>query len=343
MRTLALALALHAEPPPVDVRWQADASCPVARFHARLAAYLEGATRQRPVRVTAEIRRDKRWTADLVVTSADGRTERQLTGNACDELVDAAAFVTAVVVDPGVLTRPPPAEPAEPPADPTPAPTADPVVPRPDVAPDPNPTVPAPPSPSPSDPTPVRPVQKDTPPPPPRDRARIGGFVRVAAGLEGYALPRVAPTANLTAGLLGRRWRVELGGTYRAPTNSPPGEFDPQVHARIRLWTVAARGCGVLRASVLEFPLCAGLEAGQTVSAGEGLAEPKTRYEPWLAALVGPALVWAPRRWFALWLGVELGVPFLRRPFEVKDLGVTLYTVKPVSLRAGFGLELRFF
>ena len=49
------------------------------------------------------------WSERIVVTSADGRTERQLTGNACDELVDAAAFEQEVADVHRLLTNPAPA------------------------------------------------------------------------------------------------------------------------------------------------------------------------------------------------------------------------------------------
>jgi len=331
VRLLALALALaSAEPPPVDVTWQGDETCPATHFHGRLAAYLEGAEQQRPVRVVVTVQQDRQWTADLALTSEGGRTDRRLTGNACNEVADAAAFVTAVAVDPGVLARPHPGEPGEPLPE-------QPQEPNPDVLTVPPPAVvPEPPPPDPPVPTPA-PVKPAEPKPTPR----VGGFMRVSGGLEAFALPRVAPTVHLTLGLLSQRWRVELGGTYRAPT-VVYDDVHPQAGASIRLWAVAARGCGVLRPSVLEIPLCGGLEAGQVLGKGTGYDEARPNHLPWLAAVVGPALVWAPRRSFALWLGVELGVPLIGGTFTSDGLG-DVYTIKRISLRAGLGLEVRFF
>ena len=330
MRPLALVLALHsAEPPPVDVTWHGDETCPATHFHARLAAYLDGASQQRPVRVVITVQQGKQWTADLALTSDGGRTDRHLTGNACNEIADAAAFVTAVAVDPGVLARPHPDEPPDPLPEPTPDLVA---VPPPAVVPE-----PPPPDPPVPEPAPIEPAE---PQPAPR-RPRIGGFVRASGGFEAFALPRIAPTVNLAVGLLGERWRVEFGGTYRAPTTEYRTDY-PAVGARVRLWTVAARGCAVLRPSVLEIPLCGGLEAGQALAHGVGYDAAGPGRHPWLAAVVGPALVWSPRRSFALWLGVEFGVPLIAGNFTSEGLG-ELYAIKRYSLRAGLGVEVRFF
>jgi hypothetical protein len=330
VRLLALALALHsAEPPPVDVTWRGDEACPATHFHGRLAAYLADAEQQRPVRVVITVEQGKQWTADLALTSDGGRTDRRLTGNACNEVADAAAFVTAVAVDPGVLARPHPDEHDQPPL---PEPTPDIIaVPPPAVVPEPPPPDPPVPAPAPIEPAEPRPAP----------RPRIGGFVRASGGFEALALPRIAPTASLTLGLLGQRWRVELGGTYRAPTAQYRDDH-PDIGAQLRLWTVAARGCGVLRPSVLEIPLCGGLEAGQVLARAIGYDGARSGRAPWLALVVGPALAWAPRRRIALWLGVELGVPLIGGSFTSDGLG-ELYTIKRISLRAGLGVEVRFF
>lgn len=166
------------------------------------------------------------------------------------------------------------------------------------------------------------------------------GFVRVAGGLEALGMPRVGPQGQLAGGLLGRRWRAELVASYRAPTTQFTA-VDPAAGARVRMWAVGARGCGVLRPSVLEIPLCAGLEAGQAIGDGVGFPGRQRDRIAWLAAVLGPALAWAPRPWLALWLGVEVGLPLVRGSFNAAGLG-TMFEFAPVSLRAALGVELRF-
>lgn len=336
MRPLVLSLALHAAgveeavpPSPVDITWRGE-DCPVDRFHASLAAYLTGTREPRPLRVVCAVRRAaaRRWTADLELTSDSGHSRRRLHGASCSAVAEAAAFVTAVAVDPGVLSRDPGAV-AEPaaalPADaPPPA-----IVPEPQPPPDTPPVVVPPPTVTP--PTAHAPAR----------RAGPRGFVRVTGGLEAFGLPRVGPQVGLAAGLLGRAWRFELAGSYRAPTT----EFSdvvPTAGARLRLWAVAVRGCGVVRPAILEVPLCAGIEAGQVIGEGVGYDGGRTARLPWAAAVFGPALAWAPRRWFAVSLGVDLGIPLVGGTFDSEGLG-QLYKILPVSLRAALGLEARFF
>ncbi|MFY0539852.1 hypothetical protein [Nannocystis pusilla] len=88
--------------------WRGDPRCAQHGFQDSLARYLAGATESRPVRVSVDVRREAegRWSATLDLEAAEGRSKRTLRGRSCAEVGDAAAFVTAVVVDPGVLTRP---------------------------------------------------------------------------------------------------------------------------------------------------------------------------------------------------------------------------------------------
>ncbi|PCC68966.1 hypothetical protein SAMN02745121_05702 [Nannocystis exedens] len=369
---LALVAALPAQD--VDVTWRGDPRCTQHGFQDSLARYLAGAHESRPVRVTVDVRRDGdgRWTATLDLEAAEGRSKRTLRGRSCAEIGDAAAFVTAVVVDPGVLTRP--AEGS--------------IVPAPDAAPA-DGSVPGDMSsetsagdaaasagdltpgtggseaavPVASDAAFVTAGSESAPPAeiealgpasgaadeavpsglsekPAKKSARPRGFVRVAGGLEALGMPRVGPAVGLAAGLVGRRWRVEVTGLYRAPTTAYT-QIDPQAGARVRLWAVGARGCGVPRAGQVEFPLCGGLEAGQAIGAGVGFAGGRTDRIAWLALVFGPAVAWAPRPWLALWFGADVGVPLLGGTFSAAGLG-RMFTIAPVSLRAALGLEFRF-
>lgn len=339
---VALALALASPVPGVEVAWHGDARCPEQGFLDTLARHLAGATAaRRELRVDVTVRgEDGRWTAALVMEAAGARHERALRGRSCAEVRDAAAFVTAVVLDPGVLSRPA-AELVPPPApkdmSPEPAPEPEPaLVPPPD---------PSPPSPEPAPPAPSAPVPEDLPletaptPAPPRPRGPTG-FVRLAGGLEALGLPHVGPLVGLAGGLLGARWRLEATALYRAPTTRYLVAV-PDVGARVRLWTLGARGCGVPRARRLELPLCAGFEVGQLLGEGVGFSGARRDSMLWLAAVFGPALAWTPRPRLALWLGGELAVPLLRGTFSAAGLG-PLFEIAPISLRLTAGLELRF-
>jgi len=171
-------------------------------------------------------------------------------------------------------------------------------------------------------------------------RPRLRGFVRVAGGLEALGMPRLGPTFGLAGGLVGKRWRVELTGLYRAPTTRFT-TVDPTAGARVRMWAVGARGCGVPRAGQIEFPLCGGFEVGQAIGEGVGFVGARTDRIVWAAAVFGPAVAWVPRPWLALWFGADVGLPLLRGSFSAAGLG-SMYEIAPVSLRAAMGLEFRF-
>ncbi|MCY0989946.1 hypothetical protein OV203_22595 [Nannocystis sp. ILAH1] len=363
---LALVAALPAQD--IEVTWRGDPRCAQHGFQDSLARYLAGATESRPLRVSVDVRREAegRWSATLDLEAAEGRSKRTLRGRSCAEIGDAAAFVTAVVVDPGVLTRP--AEGAI-----VPAPSAEPgqLAPK-DMSyetssaevgasdmslgtgdvgasdlPPGTEVAPVERAPEPAAGTGVtRPgpiqgnVSSDMSPKPAARATRLRGFVRVMGGLEALGTPRVGPAVGLAGGLLGRRWRVEVTGLYRAPTTEYT-QIDPQAGARVRLWAVGARGCGVLRARQVEFPLCGGLEGGQALGEGVGFQGGRTDRIAWLAVVFGPAVAWAPRPWLALWLGADVGVPLLGGTFSAAGLG-RMFTIAPVSLRAALGLEFRF-
>ncbi|MBL9105393.1 MAG: hypothetical protein JNL82_30920 [Myxococcales bacterium] len=330
MRALAL-VVLVAPALPVEVTWQGEASCPLAGFNSELEAYLADSREPRAVRVTVEVREAaaKRWTAELVLKTEDASSRRALSGSSCAEVSQAAAFVTAVVVDPGVLTRPA-AEPAL---------AEDPIVPEPHEVP--APADPGPPEIAAPEPEPTIPRAPASEPARPR---RVRGFVRPSGGFEAFGMPKIGPTVSLAGGVLGEAWRVEVFGMYRAPSDVHVEEDGARLAwARLRMWAVGARGCGVVRAAIFEVPLCAGLEAGQVVGQGLGYEMRQTDRIPWAAALVGPALAWAPRRWFALWLGVDAGVPLVGGRFRSRgEPDDRLYTLLRFSLRAGLGVEARF-
>lgn len=312
----------------MDLRFDGEPGCGPEAFARGLETHLAGSTATRRVRVTLRLARDdhERWTADLSLETADSRSARRLTGATCFEVCDAAAFVTAVIVDPGVLARAPtttpPPEPPPPVIDPWSAP-------EPAAEPDPWLT--------------LKPLQPRLPAPvaAPTPRPRPGGLVRLGGGLEALGLPAVGPQATLAAGLRGRAWRSELVLAYRAPTRVVAAD-DPAAGASIRMWSLGARGCGVLPVRPLELGLCGGFEAGQAVGAGEGYLGARRDRIAWFAVTLGPTLSWTPRPWLALAIGPELAIPALRGSFTVAGLG-TLFKVAPVSLRLAAGLELRFF
>src|SRR5690606_28838230 len=103
---------------------------------------------------------------------------------------------------------------------------------------------------------------------------------------------------------------------------------------------IAARGCGVPHVGRVEFPICAGIEAGALRGAGTGTTpNPGQATLPWAAALVGHGLRWAVRERLALGLDVELLVPFVRGGFTIAGAEVSRFAA--AGLRGFAALELR--
>jgi hypothetical protein len=354
MHGLMFALGLAAAPAGVEATWKSDGTCPQEQFQRSLDDYLAGVVAREPLRAAVRVRQAApgRWTLTLTLSRAGDTSvrARRLAGSSCASVSEAAAFVTAVAVDPTVIERAPAGPGAPVTADPQPRPEiVDPEPPAPAIIP-PVPEAPAsapPPAPA-SDPVeqppaapelaPAAPAREPAPVARPRPRPR--GFVRLAGGFEAFGAPQVGAQVQLAAGLSGRTWRVELRGMYRAPTRVDPWP-DLPAFARIGLWTVGAHGCAVLRPGPLEVPLCGGLEAGQTPGVGRGFPGARPDRLPWVAAVFGPALAWAPRPRFAVWLGLEAALPITRSAFHISGLGLA-HETGPVSLRGALGFELRF-
>ncbi|MBL9106286.1 MAG: hypothetical protein JNL82_35515 [Myxococcales bacterium] len=342
MRLVALALTLAgpAALDGVDVQWDGDPTCPSDQFRRSLAGHLAGVAAGPPIRVVVTVRAQQdAWSAELALITPDGPGARSVSGPTCASVSAAAAFITALVVDPDLRVPEPAPAAAQPPADPIVAPPAaqppaDPIVAPPaEPAPDPSP------SPATADlaPDPIAAGPRPAPARPPR---RVRGFLRLAGGLEALGMPRVGPQLSPGVGLIGPRWRVELGAVYRAPTRATSA-VAPAVGGAIRLWALGLRGCGVVRPGPLEVPLCLGVEAGQARGDGFGVDDPRRVRLPWLAVTAGPALAWAPRPWIAGWLGLDVAVPLIRARFAVENLG-DIHKPAPASLRAALGLEARF-
>jgi hypothetical protein len=331
-----LLVAAPASASPVQLEFRGAAGCDAAAFDRSLAAYLADSRVTRPVEAVLTVTplADAGWSAGLEITVGGVRSSRRFAGRSCDEVAEAAAFVTAIIVDPGVLAR----SPGELVPMPEPGPPTLPAAPEP-VAPP--PAGPAPrdreplTSPEPASPSPLTSPEPIAPPTPtPR---RVGGLLRVTGGLEALGAPRVGPQVGGALGLLGRAWRVELTGMYRAPTQQVDAAG---VGARVRLWSVGARGCGVLRPGPLEVPMCLGVEVGQAIADGVGFAGARRAAIPWFSPVLGSALAWSPRRWFAVWFGLDLAIVAPGERFTASGLGV-VFESRPVSLRAALGLELR--
>jgi hypothetical protein len=335
--------------PPVDVR-RRGASCDDADLEARIAHYLQSssAAGETAMTVDAELAREgSLWRLHLRVP-ADG-SMRTFRAASCATVIDAAAFVVAVAIDPTVADAIEGPELGEPPESAEPevgASTGEPdegIVPPPeDRERGPADTADPPRS---RDETPPReasrvPAPDRTPGSAPRAQPAIA--LGASGGIEGGSLPRVGGLVRVDLGALGRRWRADVRASVRTPSRAR-ADADPDVGGSIGAWSIGARGCGLprLRARGVDVPLCGGVEAGQVFAEGFGFGGARSARLPWAALTVGPALTWAVRPSLALVVTAEVGASLLGGELVIDGLGL-VHRIGPVFGRGLVGLEGRF-
>ncbi len=295
-----------------------------------------------------------------------GAGVRELPGETCEAIAEAAALLLAIAVEPAVMGGADPREEASP--APTPSPPA--VIPLPEIGPAPETSPPeeaplpgAPPPSSREDEgtedadrdhpqpgaeadasrPPKGPSEGDGPRPSPRRRRPLLG-IKGLGGLNLGILPSPAAFAGLGLSLEWQHARVELVGSFAGPSRTT-STLNPEIGGRFNLWHAALRGCGVLpltRAETprLSAPLCAGLHLGAMSGRGEGALIPNTAYSPWIGLSLAAALRTQLHRRVALWLEAEGLLSALRPRFHTDPTGA-LWQADRVGARVGLALEIR--
>jgi hypothetical protein len=173
----------------------------------------------------------------------------------------------------------------------------------------------------------------------PPEPTRYG--VRVGVGAGFGPLPGVGPAGSLTASVMWRHARLELGGGYWFP-KSARYEALPDVGADFSLFAATFRVCAAPKLGQVEFPTCAGLEAGDMRGTGFGVANVESADRPWIAAVLGPALAIPLSEQLFLWLEGDALLGILRpQGYGVRNLG-TLYRPEIGAARLWGGFEVRF-
>ncbi len=313
------------EPPLADVRWDAPADCPdgpavAAAIEQRLGRPLAPGEATIDAHVTT------------TTTQLDARVElwlagkhevRTLTAASCAPLVEAVALVVAAAIRTGAR-QPAVPEPPAPASEPDATPVAAAAPPRP------------PPEPS------AAPPQLTPRPAPPRPASPPRGpgwFLRLEAGPELGATPKVTAALGLAAGVLWRRFRLQLGVTGLTPRTIVRTDAD------IRAGLIAAAALGCLRTGRgrLEVPLCAGLEIGGMRGTASRAPSANSKVVPWVAALLGAGLAVRVHPRVALWSAVHAVFSPVRPRFELRgpEPDTSLLEPSPVSGRILAGVELR--
>lgn len=353
MLTLLAAVWLSFGPPiqrpsaGVPLGWQAPRECPDrAVLRERVHALVPGLLDRRDgpgSRVDVEVRAgDEGYDATVIVRNSDGEIHRSFAALDCETIVDAAALILAVALDPvGVsegLARSassseakvraiePEPEPIEPGPEPDGPESIEPIEPDPD------------PEPIETDSNKLHLTVDDRDTPrnaPPRQRPDFG--VRLLGG-GGYGPTNTGyPTIAGTLALIGPRWRAELGALWAIPRVV---RVDAELGGRFDSWAVLGRGCFAPKLRRLELPSCAGVELGSVRGAGlDTLPTSSSASFLWIAIAAAQGLWFAPIDRVAIGLELDLAVPLNRGEFGIDATEVQRTAL--LTVRGLAGLELR--
>jgi hypothetical protein len=351
MLGLLIATCLHASAPTdqdpgsprVSVVWRGE-RCPALDLEARVEDYLSRSTTPTTTALSTTIQLDRTldgtWRLELQLGhegAAGGK--RAFTADACETLIDAAAFVIAVTIDPrvedGDADESSIPEPVPPIIDaPTTAPRAGKAL----ILDEPNLPNAWPSTSSSSSSRETEETRRSST----GSQVRLRGHVGASGGIMLGGLPDAGGVLAGTAGVGGRTWRVGVVGTHRFATHKA-ATLDPDAGGRLSLWSVGLRGCGVVAFDrvPLEVPLCADLEGGQVVGTGFGFQGAGSTRRPWGAAGASAGLAWFPHRVLSLGIEAGFGLPFARTKFVIEGLE-TLHRIGAVFGRALVAVQVRF-
>jgi hypothetical protein len=314
----------------LDLEWSSPEGCPdhdevVARVddlvgHARPMGHRRVSARGR-MTTSAATTRERRYRLELVVVGNEAN-RRSMTGDDCSHLVDAAALILALDIDPDVLTRRE-AE-AAPPAD------RDHVTTSPPAA--------APP-----------PVDKTLPGPlrrpahtlaPVRRALHLLGGARLV--LDEGSLPRTTLGVGALVALARGPLMFEVQGTAYNEQFTVAGPRGGRGGAYVSLATLGAHACWRGRALDVDWRACLGGEAGLESTTGVSVARPETATGLWSAASLMFAARVLPRSVVSPTAGLALVHPIGAPPVFIGGFG-TIFEPPVVVVRCFFGLDARFF
>jgi hypothetical protein len=342
----------------VRLRWSAPAECPKdAQVRAYIADALTGSDgRSRPVSADASVearleRAGTTYVLDVTIRAEDLVAHKQIRASQCDLLARTTGVLVAISVDPDTtseeltslmderarsLQTDTPGEPGS--FVPTPPGATNPERPEEPMSSRALPPAVASESTANAETTSGKaPVVYD--PLRPAPPTAIDAALRLTGGGQAGTLPGFSGGVGLSLAATGHLWRAELGFGYWFPRRAT-FEDATDVGARIQLWSVGLRGCGVPTLGHVEIPLCAGPEAGQMRARGFGAPVNLDVRSWWVAAALAPGVVWLPRPWVGLFLGAE-GFVNIVRPGYTGEGHPELFTTAAVSLRVLAGLEFR--
>ena len=315
--------------PVVDLQWSAPTECPsAADIKAAIAELVGRPLGQDPERrmgVTATIHLEaNEYRLQLRIKQPDGTTlERRLETSECADLGEPVAVIVAIAVSTS-------AEPVIPLAPERPGAHT---VSRREI----KPAVVEPP------PATTRDSPTRAPGLPKSEASRAWhaqGALAVAGGIASANLPGVGVAAQVSAGILLGRLRLDVVVTHEFSREQRRRAAGDVVGGRFNLTAVRPEACWRPGRQRWHLPVCLGPELGVVVASGFGVTETQTIQHTRLALVAGPSFVWAVHRSVALRLRTELVVSPARRRFTLA--GTDLFTTRAVGARVSGGVEFHF-
>ena len=321
-------------PARVSLRWNAPDACPddseaVRNVEGFLGQRLSE-SREQQLGVSVDVQGTAHgFSAKLVFASPRGAEQRNLEHPDCSKLMEAAALLVALAIDPErVQARQDTAR------------ASDDVLARDGkAAPEPATAAPEPPA----APPPAAPLPPAFGPAPLRPKA-LRSSLRPTMAMSAFAgrgpLPTLAPGFTGELGLRYAWFRATAIGCYWAPANAGI-EGLPGSSVRLTLASAGARACGVRRAGAWAVGGCLGADLSQLSGSGEGVDNARTRSEAFASMSLGANLAYV-RTALAPLLGVELSRTLSRPRFGVLegDREHDAFQPAPWGLLASLGLAL---
>ncbi len=294
----------------LEVAWAAPAVCPSElEVEQRLLRLRTDETAGAELQVSGTIDERAGQFHLQLATKLNGRSgQRELVGETCEEVTQAAVAVLALLLD---------AESA--PAEGFPAPPVSPPVVHGSES-----------KPRASAPASLR-------------RARPGRpkyFVAAGAGMGGFLLPEVAITFEGRAGIRGSAWSLQALGQLW-PARPAQVTSVPRAGAEVSMLNAGILACRELPVSARVWRLCAGVEGDWARARGFGVQEARSVQKFGLAGVLGVGLSIRISRLLSLGWNLEAVAPSSRPRFVLDNVG-PVFRRSALGARTTLGLEIVF-
>ncbi len=276
---------------------------------ARLLGGTIDVAQQDVLDVRASVMHGLAWTVALTTRHGGQIGQRSIEASTCQSVADATALIIALIIDPDAVA-------------------AQAQLPKGKMV-------------------PAKPALGPPPPAPPTQVATVRQPLDVLASIYAQgrigALPKADVGMGFGAGLVGRRWRMELQGTYGLRRDQVAYLASQQnTYGRFSIFTGALAACLNLGSTALAFGPCAITEAGFVSVDGYGATHRFSQRAPWAALGAGGYLSFAVGRHLLALLQADAMVPVWRPEYVFRDLPGVVYQAPAVGGRLLVGVAWRF-